>query len=71
MLTNKNNVTIGDLVKHADWQHSPVPHYRDEVGLVVKYDKDTTMYVEVLWLPLDRKPRCKTFHCVESLEKYV
>ena len=61
---------IGDLVKHADWRLSPVPSYKDEVGLVVKYDKNAASFVEVIWLPVKRGGQCKTFHSLEALEVY-
>ncbi len=62
----------GDLVKHEDAEFSPVPAYRDQVGLVRAYDKGsdgTTLlsFVEVVWLPYTGG--CRTFHHTDALKK--
>ena len=64
----------GDLVKHADWEQSPINSYRDGVGFVAGYEKgwhEATVqkrWVVVRWLPY--KPgNCTTIHCVDSLRK--
>lgn len=67
-------ITPGDLVKHADWKYSPLNSYRDEVGLVVSYDKrewydsgkNQRKWVIVEWLPVV-KPRCTVIFHVDTL----
>ena len=69
-------VRPGDLVKHADWELSPVNSYRTGVGLVVRYDTnkqpDSTPdevlkdWVVVQWLPFNERT-CTTIYHVESL----
>ena len=60
-------VKIGELVKHGDWRNSRVPHYREQIGIVVAEDPVTT-FVQVVWLPYD-PPQCKTFHSRRALER--
>ena len=63
----------GDLVKHADWELSPINSYREGVGFVVSYDKaDPPLpptWVVVQWLPIDPRS-CKTVYHVNSLVQY-
>ena len=69
-------VTPGDLVKHADWNQSPINSYREGVGLVVKYDRNRSgldvptevlkNWVVVEWLPYD-PDTCNTIYHVDSL----
>ena len=61
-------ITIGALVKHRDWRDSPVPHYGNEIGLVVAHDPRAQSFVQVVWFPLSAG-RCKTFHSKDALEK--
>ena len=61
-------VKIGDLVKHYHWRESPLPNYREEIGIVVADDPDTPSFVQVVWLPYD-PPQCKTFHSRTALER--
>ena len=72
-------VKPGDLVKHADWEQSPVNSYRDGVGLVTAYDKNRSgldvpeeilkSWVVVEWLPYDSNT-CNTIYHVDSLKRY-
>jgi len=68
----------GDLVKHADWEQSPINSYRDGVGFVAGYEKTCLMdpakplsqdWVTVQWLPYDPKT-CSTIYHVDSLVRY-
>jgi len=71
----------GDLVKHADWEQSPINSYRDGVGFVASYDKRVNpdnldvsdevlkQWVTVQWLPYDPKT-CSTIYHVDSLVRY-
>ena len=66
----------GDLVKHADWDQSPLNSYREEVGFVVSYDlkkwhateESQKRWVVVQWLP-HRDRTCTTIYSVDSLRK--
>ena len=72
-------VTPGDLVKHADWDQSPINSYREGVGLVVRYDRNRSgldvpmeilkSWVVVEWLPYD-PDTCNTIYHVDSLKRY-
>jgi len=61
-------VKIGELVKHGDWRDSPVPCYRDQIGLVVADDSDAKEFVQVVWFPYN-PPQCRTFHSRTALER--
>ncbi len=61
-------VKIGELVKHSNWRDSPLPHYREEIGIVVADDPDTKEFVQVVWLPYN-PPQCQTFHSRTALER--
>ena len=69
----------GDLVKHADWNESPINSYREGIGLVVRYDRTYTSghgvqeevlknWVVVEWLPYNPSA-CKTVYHVDSLKR--
>jgi len=69
----------GDLVKHADWDVSPVNSYRDELGFVLKYDSkkwnDTAEthrnWVVVRWLTdKDDSLNYTAIYHVNSLKRY-
>ena len=70
-------VRPGDLVKHADWEKSPLNSYRDEVGFVVAYDqkrwhdveKTQKQWVVVQWLPRRENQPTVIYH-VDSLKRH-
>ena len=61
-------IDVGDVVKHLDWRDSAVPHYGNQIGLVVANDPHVQSFVQVVWFPLS-SGRCKTFHSKDALEK--
>ena len=61
-------IDVGDVVKHLDWRDSAVPHYGNQIGLVVANDPRAQSFVQVVWFPLSIG-RCKTFHSKDALEK--
>ena len=61
-------VRVGDMVQHLDWRDSAVPHYGNQIGLVVANDPHVQSFVQVVWFPLSTG-RCKTFHSKDALEK--
>jgi len=59
-------IVPGDLVKHADWEQSPINSYRSGIGFVVRYDTNKQPnhlpdevlknWVIVQWLPQHPNP---------------
>ena len=69
-VTMAGKLRAGDLVRHVECDINSFYGEERPLGLVVGFDGDSDLIVQVVWLPIIRGNKTKTFHHVESLERY-